>query len=66
VTAGVPSCLDREVRELFRDHPELIAVAEVIASLRPGAISDTARAGGRPVRARRSMIERIRGMRRRL
>ena len=29
------SRLDREVRELLRDDPELIAIAESIASLRP-------------------------------
>ena len=47
MTAGVRSRLDREVRELLREHPELIAVAELIASLRPEAISETARAGPR-------------------
>jgi hypothetical protein len=65
VTAGVRSRLDREVRELLRDHPELIAVAELIASLRPEAISETARAG-RPARPRGSMIERLLGALRRL
>ena len=39
MTASVRSRLDREVRELLRDHPDLIAVAELIASLRPEAMS---------------------------
>ena len=43
MTAGVRSRLDREVRELLRDHPELIAVAELIASLRPEYVNSAAR-----------------------
>ena len=42
MTAGVRSRLDREVRELLREHPELIAVAELIASLRPEHVNSAA------------------------
>ena len=42
MTASVRSRLDREVRELLRDHPELIAVAELIASLRPEYVNSAA------------------------
>ena len=42
MTASVRSRLDREVRELLRDHPELIAVAELIASPRPEYVNSAA------------------------
>jgi hypothetical protein len=37
------SRLDREVRELLRDDPELLAVAELIASLPPEDVDSAAR-----------------------
>jgi hypothetical protein len=40
--------LDREVRKLLRDHPELIAVAELIASLRPDDVDSVARTERHP------------------
>ena len=43
------SRLDREVRELLRDDPDLLAVAELIASLRPEDVE----AASRPERRQR-------------
>jgi hypothetical protein len=37
------SRLDREVRELLRDDPELLALAETIASLRPREAAEARR-----------------------
>ncbi len=53
------SRLDREVRELLRDDPELLALAEVIASLRPQddpAASRLETAGRRRRASRRASI----------
>ena len=36
------SRLDRDVRELLRDDPELLALAETIASLRPREVTSAA------------------------
>jgi hypothetical protein len=41
------SRLDREVQELLRDDPELLELAEAIASLRPEEIAGPASAGPR-------------------
>ena len=39
------SRLDRDVRELLRDDPELLALAETIASLRPCKVANAPDAG---------------------
>jgi len=51
------SRLDRDVRELLRDDPELLALAETIASLRPRELA-TASDAGRPRRPRLSRLRR--------
>ena len=50
------SRLDRDVRELLRDDPELLALAETIASLRPREVVSAADAGG----SRRPRLSRLR------
>ena len=50
------SRLDRDVRELLRDDPELLALAETIASLRPRDVATTSDAGG----SRRPRLSRLR------
>jgi hypothetical protein len=52
------SRLDREVRELLRDDPELLALAERIASLRPEEIDAPARAP----RGRRRLSDAVRAL----
>ena len=51
------SRLDRDVRELLRDDPELLALAETIASLRPREVA-TASDAGRSPRPRLSRLRR--------
>jgi hypothetical protein len=46
------SRLDRDVRELLRDDPELLALAETIASLRPREVVGAAEARRRRWRSR--------------
>ena len=50
------SRLDRDVRELLRDDPELLALAETIASLRPREVAAASDAGG----SRRPRLSRLR------
>jgi len=50
------SRLDRDVRELLRDDPELLALAETIASLRPRDVTAASDAG----RLRRLRLSRLR------
>ncbi len=50
------SRLDRDVRELLRDDPELLALAETIASLRPRELAGASDAGG----SRRPRLSRLR------
>jgi hypothetical protein len=50
------SRLDRDVRELLRDDPELLALAETIASLRPREVATASDAG----RSRRARLSRLR------
>jgi hypothetical protein len=52
--SGHPSRLDREVRELLRDDPELLALAELIAALQPEEVECAPRRG----RWRRSRVPR--------
>ena len=59
------SRLDREVRELLRNDPELLALAEVIASLRPQEIASPATAGRRRRFALASIGSRLLGAARR-
>jgi hypothetical protein len=42
------SRLDREVREFLREDPELLGLAELIASLRPDDVDSAAHAERRP------------------
>ena len=51
------SRLDQDVRELLRDDPELLALAETIASLRPRENASAADAG-RPL-SRLSRVGRV-------
>jgi hypothetical protein len=45
VSVSAPaSGIDREVRELLREDPELLALAELIASLPPGEVAAAAHA----------------------
>jgi len=50
------SRLDRDVWELLRDDPELLALAETIASLRPREVATASDAG----RSRRPRLSRLR------
>jgi len=50
------SHLDRDVRELLHDDPELLALAETIASLRPREVATASDAGG----SRRPHLSRLR------
>ena len=52
------SRLDQDVRELLRDDPELLALAETIASLRPPEVVSAAEARRRRWRARLSSLGR--------
>jgi len=63
--SGEGSRLDRDVRELLRDEPELLALAETIASLRPREVA-TASDAGRSARPRLSRFRyALRAVRRR-
>ena len=52
------SRLDRDVRELLRDDPELLALAETIASLCPREVASAAKARRRRWRSRLSSLGR--------
>ena len=54
--SGEGSPLDRDVRELLRDEPELLALAETIASMRPRGSASASDAGG----SRRPRLTRLR------